>query len=76
MAVYAMCQKVCVTKYHGVKAGNRYFHPYEEGFKRCTHCDIFIKIDGVLCPCCHERLRIVPKMKKYKDRLSYREIRN
>lgn len=30
---------------------------YELGFKRCTGCNIYLRYDGVRCPCCKYVLR-------------------
>jgi len=38
----------CVTKYHN-------------GRKRCNTCDVYLKWDGVRCPCCSRILRTRPK---------------
>lgn len=47
------CKGIC--KRH--KASNC----YANGQKRCQVCELFIKWDGVFCPCCGYRLRIRPK---------------
>ena len=33
---------------------------YVQGGKRCRVCDIFIKWDGMFCPCCGTKLRCKP----------------
>ncbi|TLY06024.1 MAG: hypothetical protein E6K92_00295 [Thaumarchaeota archaeon] len=48
------CRGVC-DKYK-VKKKQRGSY-YEEGFKHCPTCELFIKWDGVVCPCCHVKLR-------------------
>ncbi len=30
----------------------------------CKTCDIFIKWDGYLCPCCHSKLKTKPRNSK------------
>jgi len=42
---------------------------YGQGFKRCQICEIFIKWEGLCCPCCSYRLRTKPRNKKYKEKL-------
>jgi hypothetical protein len=42
---------------------------YATGQKRCQICEIFIKWDGVWCPCCGYRLRNGPRGFKYKAKL-------
>jgi hypothetical protein len=39
---------------------------YASGPKRCQICEIFIKWDGLWCPCCDYRLRTKPRNLKYK----------
>jgi hypothetical protein len=34
---------------------------YAAGQKRCTICDVFIKYDGIHCPCCGMMLRTNPR---------------
>jgi rRNA maturation endonuclease Nob1 len=47
------CRGICIRP----KASSR----YATGHKRCQTCDMFIKWDGVFCPCCGSRLRIGPR---------------
>jgi hypothetical protein len=42
---------------------------YSTGQKRCQVCEIFLKWDGLWCPCCGYRLRTRPRNLKYKDKL-------
>jgi hypothetical protein len=64
------CKGICI--HH--KASGR----YATGHKRCQICDLFIKWDGVFCPCCGSRLRIGPRSIKSKAKLRnkkrYRKI--
>jgi len=39
---------------------------YAAGQKYCSSCGIFIKCDGMFCPCCSRQLRIVLKCAKAK----------
>jgi hypothetical protein len=41
---------------------------YSVGQKRCNHCNIFVKWDGIFCPCCGCRLRLKPRNGKYKEK--------
>jgi hypothetical protein len=41
---------------------------YASGQKRCQGCQIFIKWDGLWCPCCSYRLRTKPRNLKDKER--------
>ncbi|MEM3159715.1 MAG: hypothetical protein QXJ74_02925 [Nitrososphaera sp.] len=42
---------------------------YACGQKRCQICDLFLKCDGNLCPCCGYRLRTKPRGTKYKEKM-------
>ena len=42
---------------------------YVTGNKRCRKCDLFIKWDGVFCPCCGCKLRTRPRSTKFKIKL-------
>jgi hypothetical protein len=46
---------------------------YSSGQKRCQICELFIKWDGLWCPCCGYRLRTRPRNLKYKAKLRARE---
>lgn len=39
---------------------------YASGQRRCQVCEIFIKWEGLWCPCCGYRLRTKPRNLKYK----------
>ena len=39
---------------------------YVTGHKRCQICNLFLKWEGVFCPCCGCRLRIGPRNMKFK----------
>lgn len=30
---------------------------YDSGYKRCSYCNVFMKINGLRCPCCALILR-------------------
>jgi len=60
------CKGVC-TRYKAHKKGGISW--YGNGFKWCQTCEMFLKADGVFCPCCNIRLRNKPKNKKYKEKL-------
>ena len=46
---------------------------YSIGQKRCQVCELFIKWDGLWCPCCGYRLRTRPRNLKYKAKLRARK---
>lgn len=63
------CKGKCI-KYIAKKDGHK--KRYENGQSRCQKCVIYIKWDGVYCPCCGGRLRksarvSKTKIKKYVD---------
>jgi hypothetical protein len=47
------CKGICIRH----KASSR----YAAGNKRCQGCEIFMKWDGLLCPCCGYKLRTRPR---------------
>lgn len=42
---------------------------YATGQKRCQICEVFVKWEGLWCPCCNYRLRGKPRNKVYKEKL-------
>jgi len=46
---------------------------YSTGQKRCQVCEIFLKWEGLWCPCCGYRLRTRPRNLKYKAKLRTRK---
>ena len=45
---------------------------YASGQRRCQICEIFIKWEGLWCPCCGYILRTKPRNLKYKAKLRAR----
>jgi hypothetical protein len=64
------CKGICVG-YRAQKPGRA--GRYANGQKRCQVCEIFIKWDGLWCPCCRFRLRTRPRNTKYKERINVQE---
>jgi hypothetical protein len=63
------CKGICIRhKAHKQKGAGRYV----TGQKRCQVCELFIKWDGLWCPCGY-RLRTKPRNLKYKDKLRSRK---
>ena len=61
-----VCKGICIRhKASGPISSGR----YSPGQKRCQICDLFIKWDGIFCPCCGRRLRIGPRSFKFKAKL-------
>jgi hypothetical protein len=64
------CKGICIRHkaYKPVGSGR-----YAIGHKRCQVCEIFIKWDGIFCPCCGCRLRIGPRLSKHKVKLRLKQ---
>ena len=61
-----ICKGICIRhKAHKPYCSGR----YAIGQKRCQICEIFIKWDGLWCPCCSCRLRLGPRLFKHKAKL-------
>jgi len=56
---YMTCRGIC-ARYKASKS-NSYSSHYALGNKRCSRCEVFIKWDGIHCPCCKLILRTSPK---------------
>ncbi|AFU57941.1 zinc finger C2H2 domain-containing protein [Candidatus Nitrososphaera gargensis Ga9.2] len=65
------CKGICV-RHRAPKPTNA--GRYSTGQKRCQVCEIFIKWDGLWCPCCGYRLRTKPRNLKYKAKLREKMI--
>jgi len=63
-----MCCKGICSKYKSKVRRDKGI--YKRGYKRCQLCNIFLKWDGLFCPCCNHRLRNKPRNPKCKDRLN------
>jgi len=60
------CKGICIRHKAQKPVGSG---RYVSGQKRCQICEIFIKWDGLWCPCCGYRLRTKPRNLKYKAKL-------
>jgi hypothetical protein len=60
------CKGICIRHKAQKPAGSV---RYATGQKRCQVCEIFIKWDGLWCPCCGYRVRTRPRGQKFKERL-------
>ena len=63
------CKGICVRHKAQKPVGSG---RYASGQKRCQICEIFIKWDGLWCPCCGYRLRTKPRNLKYNAKLRAR----
>ncbi|TLY10325.1 MAG: hypothetical protein E6K85_03785 [Thaumarchaeota archaeon] len=66
------CKGICIRHKAQKPVGSG---RYASGQKRCQICEIFIKWDGLWCPCCGYRLRTKPRNLKYKAKLRERKRR-
>ena len=66
------CKGICIRHKAQKPVGSG---RYVSGQKRCQICEIFIKWDGLWCPCCGYRLRTKPRNLKYKAKLSARRVK-
>ena len=68
-----VCKGICIRhKAHKPFGSGR----YAIGQKRCQMCEIFIKWDGIFCPCCGYRLRNGPRLLKHKAKLRMKQKEN
>ena len=61
------CKGICVR----YKADSNH---YANGQKCCQICELFIKWDGLFCPCCGYKLRTRPRNFKLKPNLREQEV--
>jgi len=64
------CKGICIRHKASKPVGTG---RYSTGQKRCQVCEIFLKWDGLWCPCCGYRLRTKPRNLKYKAKLRARK---
>ena len=50
----ASCRGLC-CRFEAKSFGNA--KKYSDGYKRCSYCDVFMKIVSLRCPCCALKLR-------------------
>ncbi|MFL6399754.1 MAG: hypothetical protein ACJ71F_19505 [Nitrososphaeraceae archaeon] len=65
-----VCKGICIRH---KASGPISYGRYAIGQKRCQICEIFIKWDGIYCPCCGCRLRIRPRLFTDKAKLRIKE---
>ena len=53
------CKDICIK--HRAQKPPPPISRYATGQKRCQVCEIFIKWEGIFCPCCGCRLRTRPR---------------
>ena len=50
----ASCKGICIQMKHSSIPNSK---KYELGLKRCSWCEVWLKLDEVMCPCCRMKLR-------------------
>ena len=61
------CRNICIE----LKAKKSFRTSYyEDGLRRCTECEIFMRWNGMRCPCCGAALRIKSHDAKVRRKLS------
>jgi hypothetical protein len=68
-----VCKGICIRHKAQKPVGSG---RYATGQKRCQICEIFIKWDGIFCPCCGYRLRNGPRLFKHKAKLRMEQKEN
>ena len=58
------CKGQCHLKYNTKK----YIRGDKGSYKRCTLCELYLKWDGIYCPCCGVRLKHSPSNNKSRQR--------
>jgi hypothetical protein len=43
-----------------------------DGYRRCSKCELFLKYDGIFCPCCSCRMKV--SFRNNKSRQKNRDI--
>ncbi len=61
------CKGICTR--HRAQRPSGSFGRYATGQKRCQICAIFMRWDGLWCPCCGCRVRTKPRNSKFKRKL-------
>lgn len=57
------CNGYCLKFQYRKTRGRRI--DYALGDKRCNHCEVYLKYDGIFCPCCGIRLRYTSRWRRY-----------
>lgn len=65
------CKNICIE--YRVKKSYQSSY-YEDGLKRCTQCEVFIRCNSTRCPCCGVSLRIKSHDAKVRRKLKHRSL--
>ena len=61
------CKGICIR--HRAEKPLGHFGRYATGQKRCQVCAIYMRWDGIWCPCCGCRVRTKSRNSKFKQKL-------
>ena len=48
----------------------------EKGYRRCSNCEVFLKYQGVYCPCCSNRMKVTPNNNKARQKVREERLIN
>lgn len=54
-----ICKGVCTNSQYETKKTVR--GKLREDYRRCSICCVFLKYEGIFCPCCGVRLKVSPR---------------
>ena len=54
-----ICKGVCTNSEYETKKTVR--GKLREDYRRCSICCVFLKYEGIYCPCCGVRLKVSPR---------------
>jgi predicted amidophosphoribosyltransferase len=66
------CKGICI-RHKALRSHHHNGNRYSTGQKRCQVCQIFLKWDGLWCPCCGYRLRMRPRNLNHRAKVRARE---
>jgi hypothetical protein len=68
------CKGICIR--HRAEKPLGHFGRYAAGQKRCQVCAIYMRWDGIWCPCCGCRVRTRSRNSKFKQKSTTRKKYN
>jgi hypothetical protein len=68
------CKGICIR--HRAEKPLGHFGRYAAGQKRCQICAIYMRWDGIWCPCCGCRVRTRSRNSKFKQKLKTTRKKN
>lgn len=67
------CKSLCGNYASAITPG---LSRYADGQSRCITCDVYVKWEGIFCPCCGGRLRKKPRRSLNKEILRNKLLNN